>query len=70
MELLSDMIDMTPLCFLNEFLVVDAAVINTVVLEMLYKFLIKSSVLMLLYLVMVPMSHCKNKNARKQSPTL
>ena len=32
MELLSAKIDMTPLCFLNEFLVVDAAVINTVTL--------------------------------------
>ena len=42
MELLSDKIDMTPLCFLNEFLIVDAAGINTVVLEMLYKFLINS----------------------------
>lgn len=42
MELLSAKIDMTPLCFLNEFLVVDAAVINTVIMEMLYKILVIS----------------------------
>lgn len=42
MELLSDKIDMTPLCFLNEFLAVDAAVTNTVVMEMPYKFCVNS----------------------------